>query len=63
MIKQIEKLNNIDFEVISCTERCIQCKFRYEIVLEDIKRVSISCSHPRGPGNPLHCIYFKRGDS
>lgn len=58
-MKQIKTINNEDFELISSTDRCIQCKFRYEVILEDIKRISISCKHPRGPGNPLHCMYFK----
>ncbi len=58
-MKQIKILNNEDFEVVSSTDRCIQCKFRYEVILDDVKSINISCRHPRGPVNHLYCMYFK----
>lgn len=48
-----------DFDVISCSDRCAECFFRCEVVVEEMNTLNISCRHPKGPGNPEHCIYFK----
>lgn len=48
-----------DYEVISCSDRCYECLFKCEVVINDMKQLNLSCRHPKGPGNPVHCIYFK----
>lgn len=58
-MKQFETVDSEDFEVISCTEECIKCKFQCKTIVTPAKQVNISCRHPKGPGNPAHCIYFK----
>ncbi|WP_048188441.1 hypothetical protein [Methanobacterium paludis] len=57
-MKQVKILNKESFEVLSNTYRCSKCKHRHEIVVNNIKRINIGCKHPRGPGNPSHCVYF-----
>jgi len=56
------KMDQKEYKIISCSDRCSQCYFKYEFVPDDIEQISISCRHPRGPGNPMHCIYFKNRD-
>lgn len=51
-----------DYKIVSCSDRCNLCFFKCEVVLDDIEQINISCRHPRGPGNPIHCIYFKNRD-
>lgn len=60
IMKQFKNMDGEDFEVISSTQRCIQCRFQCKTVLKECKKLNISCMHPKGPGNPEHCIYFKR---
>lgn len=48
------------FRIISATGECPVCVYRCEVVIEDLKEVKVYCRHPRGPGNPSHCIYFRR---
>lgn len=50
---------NEDYVVVSCSDRCSECLFKCEVVINDMKQINISCRHPKGPGNPIHCIYFK----
>jgi hypothetical protein len=57
-MKQVKIVGNEEFEVLSNTYRCSKCKHRQEIVVSDIKCINIACKHPKGPGNPSHCIYF-----
>lgn len=61
-MKQFKKVNGEEFEVISSSDRCIQCRFQCEIVLDDndTKQIYLSCEHPVGPGDPVHCAYFKK---
>ena len=28
----------------------------------DLRKINLSCRHPKGPGNPVHCIYFRNND-
>ena len=58
-MKNYEMINGEAFEVVSCSPRCNQCLFKQKVVVTEFKRVSLSCRHPKGPGNPVHCIYFK----
>jgi len=48
------------FRVVSATGECPLCVYRCEVVVEDLKEVKVYCRHPGGPGNPSHCIYFRR---
>ncbi len=61
--KLIQLIENREYEIISSSERCIKCKFQCKIILDDIMQIKISCKHPKGPGNPQHCIYFKKKDN
>ncbi len=58
-MKEFQADNYDDFIVISCSDKCNDCLFKCEVVVADMKQVNISCRHPKGPGNPIHCIYFK----
>ncbi|MBP2046180.1 hypothetical protein [Methanobacterium aggregans] len=58
-MKNLEIVDGEEFEVVSCSPRCYKCKFKQKIVVPELKRVSLSCRHPKGPGNPVHCIYFR----
>lgn len=51
-----------DFDIITCSDRCTECFFRCEVFVDDINTLNISCRHPKGPGNPIHCIYFKKSE-
>jgi hypothetical protein len=56
------KMDQTDYKIISNSNRCQKCYFRFEVVLDDIEEINISCRHPMGPGNSMHCIYFKNMD-
>jgi hypothetical protein len=58
-IKQSPIAENTEYEIISSNERCINCRFQCKIILEDKNQINITCKHPKGPGSPVHCIYFK----
>lgn len=51
-----------DYKIISSSNRCYKCYFGFKVVLDDIEEINISCRHPGGPGNSIHCIYFKNMD-
>ncbi|ADZ08669.1 hypothetical protein Metbo_0417 [Methanobacterium lacus] len=55
-------MDQTDYKIISNSNRCQKCYFRFEVVLDDIEEINISCRHPMGPGNSMHCIYFKNMD-
>jgi hypothetical protein len=55
-----ETVQNEEYEIISSNEKCIKCRFQYKIILDELNQINISCRHPKGPGNPVHCIYFKQ---
>ena len=55
-------MDQIDYKIISNSNRCHKCYFRFEVVLDDVEEINISCRHPMGPGNSIHCIYFKNMD-
>jgi hypothetical protein len=57
-MKKVKLVDGEEFEVLSNTYRCSNCKHHQEIVVTDIKQISIACRHPGGPGNPSHCVYF-----
>lgn len=59
-MKQIKIIEGEEFEVLSSNEKCYQCLFQCEVVIKEKKEISLSCKHPKGPGNPTHCIYFKK---
>lgn len=59
-MRKTEIIEGEKFEIISSNEKCLNCSFQCKIIISDMKRISISCKHPKGPGNPVHCIYFKR---
>ena len=48
-----------EYEIISSNEKCINCRFQIKTVLEELNQINLSCKHPKGPGSPVHCIYFK----
>jgi len=48
------------YNVFASTEKCINCKFQCKIIVDEKKEINLSCKHPKGPGGPVHCIYFKR---
>ncbi len=48
-----------EFNIISSSENCYKCRFKCEIVVNEQKIINLYCRHPRGPGKPEHCIYFK----
>lgn len=58
-MKNIKIDENMDYEIISSNERCIKCRFQCKTIFEDKNQINITCKHPKGPGNPAHCIYFK----
>lgn len=58
-MKEFKTENGIEYSIISCSDRCNECLFKCEVVVHEIKHINISCRHPKGPGNPVHCIYFK----
>lgn len=51
--------DNKEYEIVSSNEKCINCRFQIKTILEELNQINISCKHPKGPGNPVHCIYFK----
>jgi len=53
------KTTDSEYEIISSNEKCINCRFQIKTILEELNKINISCKHPKGPGNPAHCIYFK----
>lgn len=55
-----EKVKEPEYEVISSNEKCVRCRFQYKIILDELNQINISCRHPKGPGSPVHCIYFKQ---
>ena len=52
-------LNREEFETISSSDNYHKCRFQCEIVVEEKKIINLYCKHPKGPGKPEHCIYFK----
>ena len=58
-VNGVQMDENLEYEIISSNERCIKCRFQCKTILEDINQINISCKHPKGPGSPVHCIYFK----
>lgn len=58
-MKQTETIKEEDYEIVSSNDKCIDCRFQCKIIVGPAKQVNISCKHPKGPGNPDHCIYFK----
>ena len=58
-MKSVKIDENGDYEIISSNERCIKCRFQCKTILEDTNQINITCKHPKGPGSPAHCIYFK----
>ena len=48
-----------EFNIISSSENCYKCRFKCEIIDDEEKTINLYCRHPRGPGKPEHCIYFK----
>jgi hypothetical protein len=55
-------MDRSDYKIISNTNRCKKCYFKFEVVLDEIEQINLSCRHPKGPGNPMHCTYFKNRD-
>jgi len=62
MNENIKNNDLSDYEVISCSDRCYKCHFKCEVVMDDVRKINFSCRHPKGPGNPVHCIYFRNND-
>ncbi|MBI5681322.1 MAG: hypothetical protein HZC47_10540 [Methanobacterium sp.] len=58
-MKKIEKVKGEDYEIISSNDKCVECRFQCKVIVTSMKQMNISCKHPKGPGNPDHCIYFK----
>lgn len=58
-MKKSENIKEKDYEIVSPNHRCIECKFQCKVIVDHIEQVNISCKHPKGPGNPQHCIYFR----
>ena len=58
-MKEVKRGEGIEYSIISCSDRCNDCLFKCEVLVDEIKQINISCRHPKGPGNPVHCIYFK----
>lgn len=48
-----------EYEISSPSDKCANCLFQCVVVLKDLKKIDISCKHPKGPGKPEHCIYYK----
>ena len=61
-MKEFKTKNNEDFEVVSCSDRCKNVYSNVKLLITKLKQINISCRHPKGPGNPVHCIYFKSRD-
>lgn len=59
-VEKDEKVKDTEYEVISSNEKCVRCRFQYKIILDELNQINISCRHPKGPGSPVHCIYFKQ---
>ena len=59
-MKKIKLVNNEEFEIISSSAECYKCLFQCEIIVDEMKQVKLYCRHPKGPGMPEHCIYFKK---
>lgn len=59
-MKTTEIIKGEEFEVLSSSEKCYHCLFQCKVVIKEKKRISLSCKHPKGPGSPAHCIYFKK---
>ncbi|MCK9151578.1 hypothetical protein [Methanobacterium alcaliphilum] len=53
-------ISGTEFKIVSSSRECLNCLFNCEIVVEELKEVKIYCRHPKGPGNPEHCIYYKQ---
>jgi hypothetical protein len=58
-MKQIKIIEEEEFKVLSSSEKCYKCLFQCKVIIKEKKRISLSCKHPKGPGNHMHCIYFK----
>lgn len=59
IMKNTKIINGQEFNIISCSDNCHKCRFQCEIIVEENKTVNLNCKHPKGPGKPEHCIYFK----
>lgn len=53
-------IHGVELGIVSSSKECYNCLFKCEVVVEEIKQIKIYCRHPKGPGNPEHCIYFKK---
>lgn len=58
-MKNTMMFNGQEFDIIFSSDNCYKCRFQCEIIVEDKKIINLYCKHPKGPGKPEHCIYFK----
>jgi hypothetical protein len=49
-----------NYEIVSSSDNCYDCLFQCKIIVHEKKQISLNCRHPKGPGKPEHCIYFKK---
>ncbi len=58
-----ESKDGEEYELTTPSDKCTECLFQCVVIIKKLKLIDISCKHPKGPGKPEHCIYFKKRKS